>query len=99
MPSGKPSQYFLPGGASVSASGESLGGGGMSCVQLSPPSREAYRPPPGPPLVNSHGFRRVCQRPANSTLGLDGSRQTSDAPVSASLKRTFFQVLPPSAVR
>ena len=39
-----------------------------SCFQVSPPSREMYRPLPGPPLVSSHGLRRVCHRPANRML-------------------------------
>ncbi len=32
----------------------------MRCVHESPPSRETYRPLPGPPLMRSHGSRRVC---------------------------------------
>src|SRR5579864_7859192 len=99
MPSGKPSQYFLPAGGSLSASGASGLGGGTSCVQLSPPSRETYRPLPGPPLVSSHGRRRACHIPANSTFGLLGSKQTSEAPVSLSFDSTFCHVLPPSVVR
>ena len=38
-------------------------------------------------------------RPAKTTRGLFGSKHTSDAPVSASLYSTCFQVLPPSVVR
>src|SRR5947209_4293641 len=72
---------------------------GPSFSQVSPPSRETYRPLPGPPLVNSHGRRRVCHIPANSTLGLLGSKHTSEAPVSLSLDSTFCHVLPPSVVR
>src|SRR5437764_94761 len=58
---------------------------GLSCVHVSPPSRDVYRPLPGPPEVISHGLRRVCHRPANRMRGLFGSRHTSLAPVSASL--------------
>ena len=36
-------------------------GGATSCVQVSPPSRETYRPLPGPPLVS---LPRPCAAPA-----------------------------------
>src|SRR5262245_58064112 len=99
MPSGSPSQRFVPLSASLLASGESAFGGATSCVQLSPPSRETYSPLPGPPLVISHGLRRVCHRPANRMRGLVGSKQTSLAPVSTFFASTRCQVLPPSVVR
>ena len=35
-------------------------GCGPSCFQVSPPSRETWRLLPGPPLLSSHGRRRVC---------------------------------------
>src|SRR5262249_22643261 len=99
IPSGSPSQRFVPLSASFAASGASALGGATSCVQLSPPSRETYSPLPGPPLVSSHGLRRACHRPAKRMRGLFGSKQTSLAPVSAFFASTRCQVLPPSVVR
>src|SRR5688500_12383825 len=54
--------------------------GPLSCFQVSPASREPYRPLPGPPLVMSQGVRRACHNPAKTMLGLEGSNATSDAP-------------------
>src|SRR5262249_9145032 len=71
----------------------------FSDTQVSPPSRETERSPPGPPLVNSHGRRRACQNPAKTIRGLFGSRARSDAPVSSFLESTFCHVFPPSVVR
>src|SRR5262245_32335712 len=85
MPSGSPLHRFVPVLGSLVASGESALGGATSCVQVSPPSRETYRPLPLPPLVISHGRRRTCHSPAKTIRGLDGSKQTSLAPVSAFL--------------
>src|SRR4029077_14425159 len=72
---------------------------GLSCVHVSPPSREVYKPLPGPPEFISHGCRRACHRPAKRMRGLVGSKQTSEAPVSSSLASTCFHVAPPSVVR
>ncbi len=71
----------------------------FSCVQVSPPSAERYRPLPGPPLLSFQGSRFACHRPANRMRGFDGSIATSAAPVNSSLYRTFCQFLPPSVVR
>src|SRR5207248_2405760 len=79
------------------ASGVSGGGGGTNSVQVSPPSREVNRPLPLPPLVRLQGVRRACHMPAKSTFGADGSRQTSEAPASASRASTCFQDLKGSA--
>src|SRR5438552_1258635 len=68
-------------------------------LNVRPPSRETYRSLPGPPLVISHGRRRVCQKPAKTTRGLFGSIATSEHPVSSFLNNTFCHVLPPSVVR
>src|SRR5262249_25647325 len=99
IPSGNSPAYFLPLGGSWLASGFSGLGVGISCVQVSPPSRDTYSPLPGPPLVISHGRRRACHSPAKRMRGLAASKQTSDAPVSASLNTTRFHVSPPSVVR
>src|SRR5207249_297615 len=71
----------------------------FNCFQVSPPSRDTYKPLPGPPEVISHGRRRVCHKPAKMILGLFGSIATSLAPVSESLLSTCCHVLPPSVVR
>ena len=87
-PRAGPSAYFLPlRRRPCRRRAMSARGGATSCVQVSPPSRETYRPLPGPPLVRSHGRRRVCHRPANRMRGLFGSKQTSEAPVSSSLRQ------------
>ena len=41
----------------------------------------------------------ACHNPAKTMFGLDGSKATSDPPVSASFLRTAVQDLPPSVVR
>src|SRR5947209_3583815 len=71
----------------------------LTSLKVTPPSRETYSPLPGPPEVNSLVRRRHCHSPAKRARGLLGSRQTSLAPVSASLNSTCCQVLPPSVVR
>src|SRR5207247_1681306 len=56
-------------------------------------------PLPGPPEINSQGWRTTCHIPANSTRGLPGTLTRSDTPVVSFTNRTFCHVLPPSAVR
>src|SRR3989475_5472415 len=56
-------------------------------------------PLPGPPEINSQGWRTTCHIPANSTRGLPGTMTRSDTPVVSFTNRTFCHVLPPSAVR
>src|SRR5262249_39659866 len=79
----------------------------LSSFQVSPPSRETKRPPSPAgvlelPLSRYHGRRTACHRPAKSTLGLAGSKHTSDAPVCDGVLNfcnTGCQFLPPSLVR
>src|SRR2546430_9055325 len=56
-------------------------------------------PLPGPPEINSQGWRTTCHIPANSTRGLPGTMTRSDTHVVSFTNRTFCHVLPPSAVR
>src|SRR5262245_23018301 len=68
----------------------------VSFVQLSPPSTDFQRLPPGPPLSRLHGVRNACQKPAKSTRGFVESIARSTAPVLSSTKSTFCHVAPPS---
>src|SRR5262249_32307798 len=82
----------------------SFGSPPASCFQVSPPSVDLYSPLPGKfeGAYTDHGGRRVAHSDAYTTRGFFGSMATSMAPTlvgSLVLKRTFFQVAPPSVDR
>src|SRR2546425_9452260 len=66
---------------------------------VTPPSRDAQRPLPGPPLCRCHVFTSNCHIPANSVLGSPGSIARSEHPVFGSTNSARVHVLPPPAVR
>src|SRR5512144_143590 len=70
-----------------------------SRCQVTPPSRDAQRPLPGPPLWSCQVLISNCHIPANSVFGSPGSIARSEQPVFGSTKSTRVHVFPPSAVR
>src|SRR5260221_271905 len=63
---------------------------------VTPPSREAHSPLPGPPLCKCHVFTSNCHIPAKSVLGSPGSMAKSEHPVFGSTNGTRPHASPPS---